>query len=122
NNGHQGDKQRAYVCAVQTAIPDDNVVNSGNEPDVKDEEVDNLIGNVPEDNTASEAGEHPGDEFVEVDVYDNDYYAWEFDTEFMGALKDYLVSELDWPIGAGNVKVYKVHLRKAPGKLARPVV
>ncbi|KAG6882925.1 hypothetical protein C0992_010266 [Termitomyces sp. T32_za158] len=107
---------------AQTAVPDDDVVDSGNEPDVEEDEVDNLTGNVPEDNTASEAGEHPGGEFVEVDVYDNDYYARESDTEFMGALTDYPASELDWPIGAGNVKVYKVHLHKAPGKLARPVV
>ncbi|KAG6873972.1 hypothetical protein C0992_008183 [Termitomyces sp. T32_za158] len=122
NSGCQGDKPWAYVRAVQTAIPDDDVVDSGNEPDGEEDEVDNLTGNVPEDNTASEAGEPPGDEFVEVDVYDNDYYAWESDTEFMGALTDYPASELNRPIGAGNVKVYKVHLRKAPGKLARPVV
>ncbi|KAG6876393.1 hypothetical protein C0992_013106 [Termitomyces sp. T32_za158] len=122
NNGRQGDKSWAYVRAIQTAVPDDDVVNSGNEPDVEDDEVDNLIGHVPGDNTTSEAGEHPGDEFVKVDVYDNNHYAWESDTEFMGALMDYLASELDQPIGAGNVKVYKVHLYKAPGKLARPVV
>ncbi|KAG6882906.1 hypothetical protein C0992_010313 [Termitomyces sp. T32_za158] len=106
NSGRQGDKLRAYVRAVQMAVPDDDVVNSGNEPDIEEDEVDNLTGNVPEDNTASEAGEPPGNEFV----------------KFMGALTDYPASELDWPIGAGNVKVYKVHLRKAPGKLARPVV
>ncbi|KAG6875763.1 hypothetical protein C0992_002471 [Termitomyces sp. T32_za158] len=122
NIGCQGDKPRAYVHTVHTAVPNDDVVDSGNEPDVEDDEVDNLMGNVSEDNTASEAGEHPGDEFIKVDVYDNDYYAWESDTEFMGALMDYLASELDRPNGAGNVKVYKVHLRKAPGKLARPVV
>ncbi|KAG6874115.1 hypothetical protein C0992_008045 [Termitomyces sp. T32_za158] len=116
------DKPRAYVRAVQMAVPNDDVVDPGNEPDGEDDEVDNLTGNVPEDNTASEVGEHPGNEFIEVDVYDNDYYAWESDTEFMGALTDYLASELDWPSGAGDVKVYKVHLRKVPGKLARPVV
>ncbi|KAG6886970.1 hypothetical protein C0992_001383 [Termitomyces sp. T32_za158] len=49
--GRQGDKLRAYVRAVQTAIPNDNVINSGNEPDVKDNEVDNLTENVPENNT-----------------------------------------------------------------------
>ncbi|KAG6887000.1 hypothetical protein C0992_001225 [Termitomyces sp. T32_za158] len=121
NNDRQGNKPQAYIHAVQTAIPDDDIFNSGNKPDVKDDEVDNLLGNVPGDNTASETGEHP-DEFIKVDVYDNDYYAWESDTEFMGALTDYLASELNRPIGAGNVKVYKVHLCKAPGKLVRPVV
>ncbi|KAG6896337.1 hypothetical protein C0992_008925, partial [Termitomyces sp. T32_za158] len=104
NNGCQGDKPQAYIRTVQTAIPDDDVINSGNKPDVKDDEVDNLIGNVPEDDAASEAGEHPGNEFVEVDIYDNDYYARESDTEFMRALTDYMTSELDRPIGAGNVK------------------
>ncbi|KAG6886418.1 hypothetical protein C0992_004043 [Termitomyces sp. T32_za158] len=80
---------------MYTAVLDDDVVNSGNEPDVKDDEVDNLIGNVPEDNDASEACEHLGDKFIEVDVYNNDYYARESDTEFMGALTDYPASELD---------------------------
>ncbi|KAG6881365.1 hypothetical protein C0992_001220, partial [Termitomyces sp. T32_za158] len=40
---------------AQMAVPDDDVVNSGNEPDIEEDEVDNLTGNVPEDNTASEA-------------------------------------------------------------------
>ncbi|KAG6887060.1 hypothetical protein C0992_000965 [Termitomyces sp. T32_za158] len=116
------DKPQAYICAVQTAIPDDNGVDSGNEPDVEDDEVNNLLGNVPEDSAASEAGEHLGDKFVKVDVYNDNYYAQESDTEFMGVLTDYPASELDQSIGAGNVKVYKVHLCKAPGKLARQVV
>ncbi|KAG6892507.1 hypothetical protein C0992_000261, partial [Termitomyces sp. T32_za158] len=38
NIGRQGDKPRAYVRAVQTAVPDDDVVDSGNEPDVEDDE------------------------------------------------------------------------------------
>ncbi|KAG6890988.1 hypothetical protein C0992_011519 [Termitomyces sp. T32_za158] len=106
----------------QTAVPKDNGVDSGDEPDIESDEVDNLTGNVPEDNAASEAGEYPGDKFVEVDMYNNNYYAREFDTEFMGALTDSSASKLNQPIGAGNVKVYKVHLHKAPGKLARSVV
>ncbi|KAG6873973.1 hypothetical protein C0992_008182 [Termitomyces sp. T32_za158] len=108
--------------SLRQAGPLGQVRASTEQPDVKDDEVDNLLGNVPGDNTTSEAGKHLANEFVKVDVYDNNYYAQESDTEFMGALTDYPASELNWPIGAGNVKVYKVHLCKAPGKLARPVV
>ncbi|KAG6878200.1 hypothetical protein C0992_008489 [Termitomyces sp. T32_za158] len=114
--------RHTYVWAVQTAMPDNDGVNSGNEPDVEDDEMKNLVGSIPQDNVASDLDECLGDEFAEVDIYDNDYYAQESNTEFMGPLTDYLASEFNRPIGAGNVKVYKVHLHKAPGKLARPVL
>ncbi|KAG6896981.1 hypothetical protein C0992_004871 [Termitomyces sp. T32_za158] len=107
---------------MQTAILNNEGVDSGNKPDIEDNEVKNLMKRVPEDNDASEMGEHINNEFIEIDIYDNNYYARESDTEFMGALTDYLASELDQPIGVGNVKVYKVHLCKAPSILARPVM
>lgn len=44
------------------------------------------------------------------------------DTEFMRPLTDYPASELNWPIEAANMKVYKMHLHKAPEKLLRLVL
>lgn len=63
---------------------------------------------MPEARDASDIKELLEDKYIKVDIYDNDYYAKESNTKFMEALTDYLASELDWPIKAANVKVYKV--------------
>lgn len=119
-----GAKPHAFVHVVQTTVSEEEEVDSGNKSDVDDDKAEHL--NIQETKTkkASREEDNSDNEYVEVDIYDvynNNYYVWESNTKFIGALTDYLASKIDNSIEAANVKVYKVHLWKAPEKLARPV-
>ncbi|KAG5349811.1 hypothetical protein C0989_001791 [Termitomyces sp. Mn162] len=98
-----------------------NNIKSGNEPEDKgDFESDQD----EEDFAAMEEVHSMGnnEEYVTMYMYDNDYYAWDSDSEYMMSLTDYLASEFDRPIGSFLMKVHKVTLNMVSKLLSQPKV
>ncbi|KAG6883063.1 hypothetical protein C0995_013052, partial [Termitomyces sp. Mi166 len=78
---------------------------------VKDEEVPPEVED-PEAEYDAESIHIDGDEYVTVDVYDNEYYTHEDDEEHLFALTEYQ--------GDTCIKMRRVTLQKAAEKLQRP--
>ncbi|KAG6875427.1 hypothetical protein C0995_008271, partial [Termitomyces sp. Mi166 len=78
---------------------------------VNDEEVPPEVED-PEAEDDAESAHINGDEYVTVDVYDNEYYTREGDEEHLFALMEYQEDT--------HVQMQRVTLQKAADKLHRP--
>ncbi|KAG6894041.1 hypothetical protein C0992_007714, partial [Termitomyces sp. T32_za158] len=102
---------RAQVRAAHTAAVESDAKADPEEPAHDNEEVPQDI----EDQSVvddAESVQIDGDEYVAVDVYDNDYYARDDEEEHMFALTEHQ--------GDGRVRMRRVTLQKAADKLQRP--
>ncbi|KAG6882935.1 hypothetical protein C0995_013423, partial [Termitomyces sp. Mi166 len=105
---------KAQVRAAHTAAADSNAesnIEEDQEELVKDEEVPPEVEDLEAEYDA-ESVHIDGDEYVMVDVYDNEYYTHEDDEEHLFALTEYQ--------GDTRVQMRRVTLQKAADKLHRP--
>ncbi|KAG6858040.1 hypothetical protein C0995_003121, partial [Termitomyces sp. Mi166 len=105
---------KVQVRAAHTAAADSNAesdVEEDQEELVKDKEVPPEVEDL-EDEYDAESIHINGDEYVMVDVYDNEYYTCEDDEEHLFALTEYQ--------GDTCVQMRRVTLQKAADKLHRP--
>ncbi|KAG6886360.1 hypothetical protein C0995_008343 [Termitomyces sp. Mi166 len=105
---------KAQVQAAHTAAADSDAesdVEEDQEELVKDEEVPPEVEDLEAEYDA-ESIHINGDEYVTVDVYDNEYYTCEDDEEHLFALTEYQ--------GDTRVQMRRVTLQKAADKLHRP--
>ncbi|KAG6858700.1 hypothetical protein C0995_014654, partial [Termitomyces sp. Mi166 len=105
---------KAQVRAAHTAAADsDAESNAGQDQEelVRDEEVPPEVED-PEAEYDAESVHSDGDEYVTVDIYDNEYYTHEDDEEHLFALTEYQ--------GDTCVQMRRVTLQKAAEKLQRP--
>ncbi|KAG6858238.1 hypothetical protein C0995_001483, partial [Termitomyces sp. Mi166 len=102
---------KAQVRAAHTAAADSNAESNAEEDQeelVNDEEVPSEVEE-PGDEDDAESVHINGDEYVMVDVYDNEYYTCEDDEEHLFALTEYQ--------GDRHVKMQRITLQKAADKL-----
>ncbi|KAG6846968.1 hypothetical protein H0H93_010848, partial [Arthromyces matolae] len=111
---------RAHIRAAHTAAPSEHgSLRDDPEPEDPDE------GSHHSDQE-SHYSQHPesdidnDDEFVTVDVYDNDYYASPEDNDFLMAMTDYSPNEADQQDERQFVRMKQVRLKKSSSKIARP--
>ncbi|KAG6881891.1 hypothetical protein C0995_000215, partial [Termitomyces sp. Mi166 len=105
---------KAQVQAEHTATADsdaESYVEEDQEELVNDEEVPPEVEE-PGDEDDAESVHIDGDEYITVDVYDNEYYTCEDDEEHLFALTEYQ--------GDRRVKMRHITLQKAADKLHRP--
>ncbi|KAG6857824.1 hypothetical protein C0995_004975, partial [Termitomyces sp. Mi166 len=105
---------KAQVQAAHTAAADSNAESNAEEDQeelIKDEEVPPEVED-PEVEYDTESVHIDGDEYVMVDVYDNEYYICEDDEEHLFALIEYQ--------GDTRVHMRRITLQKAADKLQRP--
>ncbi|KAG6892471.1 hypothetical protein C0995_003566, partial [Termitomyces sp. Mi166 len=105
---------KAQVQAAHTAAADSHAESNAEEDQeelVKDEGVPPEVED-PEAEDDAESIHIDGDEYVMVDVYDNEYYTHKDDEEHLFALTEYQ--------GDTHIKMRCVTLQKAAEKLQRP--
>ncbi|KAG6894002.1 hypothetical protein C0995_015370, partial [Termitomyces sp. Mi166 len=105
---------KVQVRAAHTAAADSDAKSNAEEDQeelVNDEEVPPEVEE-PGDEDDAESVHIDGDEYITVDVYDNEYYMREDDEEHLFALTEYQ--------GDRHVKMRRVTLQKAADKLHRP--
>ncbi|KAG6882001.1 hypothetical protein C0995_016287, partial [Termitomyces sp. Mi166 len=105
---------KVQVQAAHTAAADSNAesdIEEDQEELVKDKEVPPEVEDLEAEYDA-ESVHIDGDEYVMVDVYDNEYYTHEDDEEHLFALMEYQ--------GDTHVQMQHVTLQKAADKLHRP--
>ncbi|KAG6863376.1 hypothetical protein C0995_007362, partial [Termitomyces sp. Mi166 len=105
---------KAQVQAAHTAAADSDAESNAEEDQeelVRDEEVPSEVED-PEAEYDAESIHINGDEYVTVDVYDNEYYTCEDDEEHLFALTEYQ--------GDTRIQMRRVTLQKAAEKLQRP--
>ncbi|KAF5372743.1 hypothetical protein D9615_010099 [Tricholomella constricta] len=109
----QPKKQRAFLRAARTAAPD--AASEADDEDTSPEDPDGRDNGRPDTEADNE---DEGDEFVDMEVYENEYYARDDETERMFAMTEVIASE------ERNDKppVRKVKVRTGRDKIARPVV
>ncbi|KAF5376481.1 hypothetical protein D9615_008625 [Tricholomella constricta] len=109
----QPKKQRAFLRAARTAAPD--AASEADDEDTSPEDPDGRDNGRPETEADNE---DEGDEFVDMEVYENEYYARDDETERMFAMTEVIASEErnDKPPSR------KVKVRTGRDKIARPVV
>ncbi|GLB42650.1 hypothetical protein LshimejAT787_1200990 [Lyophyllum shimeji] len=104
-------KNQAFIRAAHTAVPDNlDEDDDDQEPDAPAPEDDTQIQR-PESDDASEGS----DDIIEVEVFDNEYYARESDTERLVAMTEVMEAEKPRP----STGRYNLTLKK--GTLQRPV-
>ncbi|KAF5376508.1 hypothetical protein D9615_008683 [Tricholomella constricta] len=103
-------KIRAFIRAACMAAPD-----AASEADDEDTSLEDLDGrdNGRPDSEADKEDED--DDFVDMEVYDNEYYAQDDETEHMFAMMEVIASE-------ERNEIRKVKVRTGRDKIARPVV
>ncbi|KAG6884211.1 hypothetical protein C0995_010708, partial [Termitomyces sp. Mi166 len=105
---------KAQVRAAHTAAANSNAKSNAEEEQeelVNDEEVPPEVED-PEAEDDAESVHIDRDEYITVDVYDNEYYTCEDDEEHLFALIEYQEDT--------HVKMRRVTLQKAADKLQRP--
>ncbi|KAG6883438.1 hypothetical protein C0995_012317, partial [Termitomyces sp. Mi166 len=105
---------KAQVRAAHTAAADSNAESNAEEDQeelVNDEEV-LLEMEEPGDEDDAESVHIDEDEYITVDIYNNEYYTREDDEEHLFALTEYQ--------GDRHIKMRRVTLQKAADKLHRP--
>ncbi|KAG6870343.1 hypothetical protein C0995_013681, partial [Termitomyces sp. Mi166 len=105
---------KAQVQAAYTAAANSDAESNAKEEQeelVNDEEVPPEVEE-PEAEYDAESVHINGDEYVTVDIYDNEYYTHEDDEEHLFALMEYQ--------GDTRIKMRHVTLQKAADKLQRP--
>ncbi|KAF5381313.1 hypothetical protein D9615_008285 [Tricholomella constricta] len=109
----QPKEQRAFLRAARTAAPD--AASEADDEDTSPEDPDGRDNGRPETEADNE---DEGDEFVDMEVYENEYYARDDETERMFAMTEVIASEErnDKPPSR------KVKVRTGRDKIARPVV
>ncbi|KAF5378467.1 hypothetical protein D9615_007023 [Tricholomella constricta] len=109
----QPKKQRAFLRAARTAAPD--AASEADDADTSPEDPDGGDNGRPDTEADNE---DEGNEFIDMEVYENEYYARDDETEHMFAMTEVIASE------ERNDKppVRKVKVRTGRDKIARPVV
>ncbi|KAF5370233.1 hypothetical protein D9615_010059 [Tricholomella constricta] len=109
----QPKKQRAFLRAARTAAPD--AASEADDEDTSPEDPDGRNNGRPDTEADNE---DEGDEFVDMEVYENEYYARDDETERMFAMTEVIASE------ERNDKppVHKVKVRTGRDKIVRPLV
>ncbi|KAF5371870.1 hypothetical protein D9615_009523 [Tricholomella constricta] len=109
----QPKKQRAFLRAARTAAPD--AASEADDEDTSPEDPDGRDNGRPDTEADNE---DEGNEFVDMEVYENEYYARDDETERMFAMTEVIASEErnDKPPSR------KVKVRTGRDKIARPVV
>ncbi|KAG6895480.1 hypothetical protein C0995_012631 [Termitomyces sp. Mi166 len=105
---------KAQVRAAHTAAADSDAESNAEEDQeelINDKEVPPEVKE-PEDEDDAESIHIDGDEYVTVDIYDNEYYMCEDDEEHLFALTEYQ--------GDRRIRMQHVTLQKAADKLQRP--
>ncbi|KAG6872454.1 hypothetical protein C0992_009609 [Termitomyces sp. T32_za158] len=106
---------RAQIRAPHTAAVESNAEsNAEADPEETAHDNEEVPQDVEEQSVVDDAErvQIDGDEYVAVDVYDNDYYARDDEEEHMFALTEHQ--------GDGHVHMQRVTLQKAADKLQRP--
>ncbi|KAG6834727.1 hypothetical protein H0H93_007799 [Arthromyces matolae] len=116
---HPRTGQRAHIRAAHTMIQSDH----------ENDEQGDALSRVSDDEDARSVQssraedmdvDEEGDEYVTVDVYDNDYYTRDDESEHLVAMTDYPVEETIPQDEPAQVRMRQVQLKKAKGKLSRP--
>ncbi|KAF5378849.1 hypothetical protein D9615_006884 [Tricholomella constricta] len=84
----QPKKQRAFLRAARTAAPD--VASEADDEDTSPEDPDGRDNGRPDTEADNE---DEGDEFVDMEVYENEYYARDDETERMFTMTEVIASE-----------------------------
>ncbi|KAG6882942.1 hypothetical protein C0992_010249, partial [Termitomyces sp. T32_za158] len=106
---------RAQVRAAHTAALESNTESDAEaDPEEPAHDSEEVPQDVEEQSAVDdvESVQIDGDEYVAVDVYDNDYYAHDDEEEHMFALTEHQ--------GDGRIRMRRVTLQKAADKLQRP--
>ncbi|KAF5383013.1 hypothetical protein D9615_004853 [Tricholomella constricta] len=105
---------RAQIRAARTAVDEEDDDSDMDQEVEADDESGHTSANEA-DNPPESSVDSDSDELIEVDVYDNDYYSRDSETEVLRAITELPLDE------TRQVKMRKVHLRASKVAKARPV-
>ncbi|KAF5381401.1 hypothetical protein D9615_008297 [Tricholomella constricta] len=105
---------RAQIRAARTAVDEEDDDSDMDQENEADDESGHTSANEA-DNPPESLVDSDSDELIEVDVYDNDYYSRDSETEVLRAITALPLDE------TRQIKMRKVHLRASKVAKARPV-
>ncbi|KAF5381784.1 hypothetical protein D9615_005370, partial [Tricholomella constricta] len=105
---------RAQIRAARTAVDEEDDDSEMDQENEADDESGHTSANEA-DNPPESLVDSDSDELIEVDVYDNDYYSRDSETEVLRAITALPLDE------TRQIKMRKVHLRASKVAKARPV-
>ncbi|KAF5366917.1 hypothetical protein D9615_010716 [Tricholomella constricta] len=105
---------RAQIRAARTAVDEEDDDSDMDQENEADDESGHTSANEA-DNPPESLVDSDSDELIEVEVYDNDYYSRDSETEVLRAITELPLDE------TRQIKMRKVHLRASKVAKARPV-